>query len=198
VRGLLADRAEHLADPPAGRLLATRPVAHPAAARTVRAARQVPARPVVRRSVARRVIHRIARRIVHVRHVVHRVAARAVRPARWAGARSVVAFALAQRGDPYVHGAAGPGSWDCSGLTMQAYARVGIRLPHRAALQSQRGYAVSRAQARAGDLVLWGGVGSAYHVGIYLGGGWVLHSPRPGKTVRVARLWGDPQFRRLV
>jgi cell wall-associated NlpC family hydrolase len=113
-------------------------------------------------------------------------------------ARSVIAFAMRQLGDPYVYGAAGPDSWDCSGLTAAAYARAGVSLPHRAAMQSTRGYAVPRSQARAGDLVLWGGVGSAYHVGIYLGGGMVLHSPRPGKTVRAAPLWGSPRFRRLV
>ncbi len=94
--------------------------------------------------------------------------------------------------------ASGPRAWDCSGLTKGAYARAGLRLPRQASAQSARGASVSRARARAGDLVLWGGVGRAYHVGIYLGRGWVLHSPRTGQRVRVAKLWGRPQFRRLL
>ncbi len=110
----------------------------------------------------------------------------------------VLAFARAQLGDPYRFGSTGPDSWDCSGLTRSAYARAGIRLPRQAADQSARGVAVSRSRARPGDLVLWGRVGSAHHVGIYLGRGRVLHSPKPGDTVRVSRLWGRPQFRRLT
>jgi cell wall-associated NlpC family hydrolase len=118
----------------------------------------------------------------------------AVRAAR---VRAVITFARRQIGDPYRWGAAGPHRWDCSGLTLRAYARAGIHLPRRARDQSARGRSVARRYARAGDLVLWGGVGRSYHVGIYVGRGHVLHSPRRGQRVRVAKLWGRTQFRRL-
>lgn len=167
VHDLHSERAERAAAPPASRLGRT-VGAHAAGARTKAL------RPPVKVSPARR--------------------AAAVRLAR---AGAVLDFARDQIGDPYRWGASGPGSWDCSGLTKGAFAAARIALPRRAASQSARGVAVSRRAARVGDLALWGGVGSAYHVGIYLGGGWVLHSPRAGYRVKVAPLWGRPQFRRL-
>ncbi len=181
---LLFDRAERTLSPAATRR--TRPVVR-AVAKPVRRV----AHHAVRHRPARTVQHHKARRGT-VRVTLQRSLGAS------GSARSVVAFGLAQQGDPYVYGADGPGSWDCSGLTRAAFARAGVRLPRRASAQSARGYRVSRAQARPGDLVIWGGVGSAYHVGIYLGRSRVLHSPRPGKSVRVAPLWGHPQFRRLV
>lgn len=125
-------------------------------------------------------------------------AARALPSRQLTRIRSVVGFARAQVGDPYRYSGARPGGWDCSGLTKGAFSRAGVRLPHKASRQSARGHGVTRRAARAGDLVLWGGVGRAYHVGIYLGGGRVLHSPRPGRRVSAAPLWGSPQFRRLL
>lgn len=127
------------------------------------------------------------------RPVVRRTASRAAS----VRIRAVVGYARAQVGDPYVFSGAGPRGFDCSGLTMRSFSRAGVRLPHKASRQSARGRGVSRRAARAGDLVVWGGVGSAYHVGVYLGGGRVVHSPRPGRRVDVAPLWGSPQFRRL-
>lgn len=125
-------------------------------------------------------------RPVPVKRVV-RVAAGA-RP----GARFVLAYAYRQIGKPYVLGAAGPAAFDCSGLTLRAYRLVGVQLPHRAA--AQRGRFVSRGQARAGDLVKWGG----YHVGIYAGRGMVIHAPKPGDRVKKSRLWGAYRFVRLL
>jgi cell wall-associated NlpC family hydrolase len=107
---------------------------------------------------------------------------------------AVYAFAVRQLGEPYAFGADGPGSWDCSGLTSAAYARVGVRLPHRAAGQARLGVAVRRAQARVGDLVVWG----SHHVGLYAGHGRVLHAPRPGERVQIAQIWGSPTFRRVT
>lgn len=105
----------------------------------------------------------------------------------------MVAFARAQIGDPYVWGASGPNAWDCSGLTAAAYRRAGISLPHSSHAQARRGRAVARAHARPGDLVVWPG-----HVGIYAGGGYVIHAPQSGDRVKQARIWGAPRFRRLL
>ncbi len=102
-----------------------------------------------------------------------------------------MAFALAQRGRPYVHGAAGPRAYDCSGLTMMAYRTVGIDLPHYSVAQAQRGRAVDwPADAiRAGDLVFTRGdtpVIDLGHVGLAISATeWVVAS-RPGTPVRVA------------
>jgi cell wall-associated NlpC family hydrolase len=123
------------------------------------------------------------------RAVAHRTARRAVRPA--AGASAVVRFAYAQLGRPYVRNGEGRGGWDCSGLTKAAYARVGKRLAHKAARQTGR--TVSRRQARPGDLVKWG----SYHVGIYVGGGRVIHAPKPGDHVKRSRLWGSYRIVRV-
>jgi cell wall-associated NlpC family hydrolase len=96
----------------------------------------------------------------------------------------IIAFARAQLGKPYVMGAAGPGAYDCSGLTMAAYAQVGVSLPHSA--HAQMGYGrIARSELRPGDLVFFFG-GS--HVGIYIGGGAVIHAPQPGDVVKVTSI----------
>lgn len=181
---LFLERAERAASPPITRRGVARPVAHRAGSKPV--TRHTP----TRRAVRHRIHHRAA--------VAHAAPRRAAVARVRGSAGAVVGYARQQIGDPYVWGSDGPGSWDCSGLTRRSFAQAGVRLPRRAAAQSSRGQAVSRRAARAGDLVLWGGVGRAYHVGVYLGRGWVLHAPHPGKSVRAARLWGDPQFRRLL
>jgi cell wall-associated NlpC family hydrolase len=101
-------------------------------------------------------------------------------------ARSAIGFALAQVGKSYVFGAAGPGAYDCSGLTMAAWRRAGIYLPHNAARQWWSVPRVSRDRARPGDLVFY--YGDIHHVGIYLGGGRVVHAPGWGQPVRVDRV----------
>jgi cell wall-associated NlpC family hydrolase len=82
--------------------------------------------------------------------------------------------ALAQVGDAYNGGAAGPDEFDCSGLTMFAFAAAGVSLPHSSRAQSQLGPQVSRADLRAGDLVFF--YSPISHVGIYLGGGMMVHA----------------------
>ena len=94
-----------------------------------------------------------------------------------------VKYALAQIGDRYVFGASGTTKWDCSGLTMRAYQAAGVSLPHYSAAQSRYGKKVSYSSARPGDLLFYGSPIS--HVAIYLGGGKMVHAPRPGSRVKV-------------
>jgi len=93
-------------------------------------------------------------------------------------------FALKQIGDRYVFGAAGMTYWDCSGLTMKAFQDAGVSLPHSARAQYGYGKSVKRANLLPGDLIFFGRPIS--HVGIYLGGGKMVHAPRPGSRVKVA------------
>jgi peptidoglycan DL-endopeptidase CwlO len=93
-------------------------------------------------------------------------------------------FAFKQIGDRYVFGAAGMQYWDCSGLTMRAFRTAGVSLPHSSAAQSRMGKPVSRSQLRPGDLIFFGRPVS--HVGIYVGGGKMVHAPRSGSRVKVA------------
>ena len=92
-------------------------------------------------------------------------------------------FALKQIGDKYVFGAAGPIKWDCSGLTMRAFQAAGVSLPHSSRAQAHYGKSVARNKLLPGDLVFFGKPIS--HVGIYLGGGKMVHAPRPGSRVKV-------------
>jgi cell wall-associated NlpC family hydrolase len=93
-------------------------------------------------------------------------------------------YALKQIGDRYVFGAAGMVTWDCSGLTMRAYQSAGVSLPHSSAAQSRMGKKVSFSSLKPGDLLFYGRPVS--HVGIYLGGGKMVHAPRSGSRVKVA------------
>jgi cell wall-associated NlpC family hydrolase len=114
-------------------------------------------------------------------------------------ARTAVRFALAQIGDPYVWAAAGPDSWDCSGLTMAAWAAAGKTLPHYSAAQYLQTTPITEDQLRPGDLVFWsGGSGpnAIFHVALYLGNGQVVHAPRPGTSVRIEGMhsWAAPDY----
>ena len=104
--------------------------------------------------------------------------------------KAVLEFACAQVGDPYVWAAEGPDTWDCSGLTMQAWRRAGVSIPHSSRMQATYGDRVLMADLRPGDLVFFHRPIS--HVGIYLGGGVMVHAPRSGDVVKVARLWETP------
>lgn len=110
----------------------------------------------------------------------------------------IVRFAMRQRGKPYVFGAVGPRSYDCSGLTLRS-ARAGrVRLPRIASAQYRHLRHTSKRRARAGDLVFWLSGGSAEHVGVYLGHGRVVHAPQPGDSVKVSGLWGSPRFAKIL
>lgn len=102
----------------------------------------------------------------------------------------VVAFALDQLGKPYRWGAEGPDSYDCSGLTLAAWRAAGVGLPHNAARQFAATAQVSRAQLRPGDLVFF--YGPISHVGLYIGGGKMIHAPEYGENVRVSGIDSQP------
>lgn len=113
------------------------------------------------------------------------------------GAAAAVAFAQQQKGAPYKWGAAGPHSWDCSGLVMKAWAAGGTPLPHSSVGQYLASTPIQRSQLRAGDLVFWGSSakpGSIFHVAIYQGDGTIIHAPRTGRPVSVDKLdyWIPP------
>ncbi|WP_329175447.1 C40 family peptidase [Streptomyces sp. NBC_01477] len=101
-------------------------------------------------------------------------------------AAAAISFALAQRGKPYVYGATGPGSYDCSGLTGAAYRAAGVTLGRTTYDQAKQGVAVSKADLRPGDLVFF--YSGLSHVGIYLGNGQIVHAPHTGAFVEVAPL----------
>jgi cell wall-associated NlpC family hydrolase len=92
-------------------------------------------------------------------------------------------FALSQIGKPYYFGAAGLKSWDCSGLTMVAYARAGVSLPHSSQQQIRYGRPIPFGSLQPGDLVFF--YRNITHVGIYLGRGLIVDAPRPGRNVQV-------------
>ena len=101
----------------------------------------------------------------------------------------VVSVAMQQLGKPYCWGAAGPNSFDCSGLVMYCYARIGISLPHSAAAQYSCGTHVSREQLQPGDLVFFThGGGGIHHVGMYVGGDSYIHAPHTGDVVKISSL----------
>lgn len=99
-------------------------------------------------------------------------------------------WALRQRGRPYVWGAAGPDTFDCSGLTMWAYGKVGINLPHYTGSQWNSGTHVSKDQLQPGDLVFF--YSDLHHMGMYVGNGMIVHAPHTGDVVRLAPLAGRP------
>ncbi len=100
----------------------------------------------------------------------------------------VVGVAQRYLGAPYVYGADGPNSFDCSGFTMFVYNQVGVGLPHNAAMQQSVCEPVGRSDLQPGDLVFFGS--PAHHVGLYIGGGMMIHAPHTGDVVRIA-----PAFR---
>lgn len=106
------------------------------------------------------------------------------------GAGVAVKFACAQIGKPYVWGAEGPNSYDCSGLMLAAWAKAGVSLPHNAAQQSRVTKDVSRADLRAGDLVFY--YSDIHHVGMYVGGGWVVHASQAGQPIKMKKVDDGP------
>ncbi|MGC4939933.1 NlpC/P60 family protein [Kribbella sp. DT2] len=103
-----------------------------------------------------------------------------------------VAFALAQIGDPYLWAAAGPDSFDCSGLTMAAWGKAGVALSHSSKAQFTEGRRVERSALRPGDLLFY--YTPISHVSMYIGNGKAIHASRPGKPVKIDPAFGQMPF----
>lgn len=108
----------------------------------------------------------------------------AVSGATTAAGKAAVAFATAQIGKPYVWGATGPGSYDCSGLTSKAWAAAGRPIPRTSQEQWRLLPRIDIQDMRPGDLIIYHA--DASHVGMYVGDGAIVHSPRPGRHVTLA------------
>ncbi|WP_432081085.1 C40 family peptidase [Streptomyces sp. WAC 04229] len=107
-------------------------------------------------------------------------------------AAAVVAFAQAQVGKAYVSGATGPSAYDCSGLVQAAFKQVGVSLPRVSQDQSTAGTQVGLDNLQPGDILYWGGAGSAYHVGIYVGDGMFVGAQNSSTGVVKQTLDYDP------
>jgi cell wall-associated NlpC family hydrolase len=181
-----------------------RPVqkARPAQARPALARPAQGARPAARtESTSRRQAtstSRVSTQRATKRQVTKRVAKQRTtrQPSRSVGARrgmsAVIAFARAQVGKRYSSGASGPNRYDCSGLTMRAYQRAGLRLPHSSGAQAARARTVSRARAVPGDLVVGPG-----HVGVYMGGGMMVDAGNSRTGVVYRRLYAGLHIERF-
>ncbi|MET9253401.1 NlpC/P60 family protein [Streptomyces sp. NPDC003717] len=110
-------------------------------------------------------------------------------PSAGTKAEKALAFARAQIGKPYVWGATGPGSYDCSGLTSAAWKAAGVSLPRTTYAQVNAGATVPLSQAQPGDLVFF--YDDISHVGLYIGGGMMIHAPKPGAYVREESVYYD-------
>ena len=115
-------------------------------------------------------------------------------------ATQALEFALAQLGKPYQWGGTGPGTFDCSGLTMRAYESAGVDLPHFAAFQYQASHPLTYGELQPGDLLFWAtdpsDSNTIYHEAIYLGGGKMVQAPKTGWDVMISDMWmwGPIQF----
>lgn len=110
-------------------------------------------------------------------------------PPTRAARSEIVSIAKRYLGARYVWGAEGPDTFDCSGFTKYVYMQVGVSLPRVSRAQINAGQRVSRGDLQPGDLVFFGN--PIHHVGIYVGGGEMIHSPRTGDVVKISPLYSD-------
>ncbi|MGW3072141.1 MULTISPECIES: NlpC/P60 family protein [unclassified Kitasatospora] len=105
---------------------------------------------------------------------------------------AALSYAASKVGSPYVWGATGPGSFDCSGLMVWAFNQAGVSLPRTSQAQAGAGTRIGSdiSQAQPGDLLIF--YSDAHHVGIYAGNGQVLHAPKPGASVRYEAVGNMP------
>lgn len=107
---------------------------------------------------------------------------------------AVISYAKQYLGVPYVWGGTTSAGFDCSGLVQYVYRNsVGVKLPRVSQAQRNVGTRVSRAQALPGDMVNYN-----HHVGIYLGNGYMIHAPKPGDKVKIAKVYGNPVYVRVL
>jgi len=111
-------------------------------------------------------------------------------------ARRAVGYAKSKLGGQYRWGGTGPRSFDCSGLTMMAWRQGGVRLPHRARLQYRRGHYVPKSRLRPGDLVFFYRAKS--HVGIYIGGGKMIHAANRREDIKISTISRGYYARKFV
>lgn len=104
------------------------------------------------------------------------------------GAAGAIAAARSRMGTPYRWGGSTPAGFDCSGLMMWAWAQVGVSLPRTSGAQRSATQRISRSQLQPGDLVFSGN--PVHHVGMYVGGGQMIHSPHTGDVVKISSLYG--------
>jgi cell wall-associated NlpC family hydrolase len=100
-----------------------------------------------------------------------------------------VRIASHQKGDWYQYGANGPNRFDCSGLTQYVYKRLGRSIPRTTDAQKAHLHRISKAHKRKGDIIVFVHGGDAYHVGIYVGHGRIIHAAHSGTRVRTAHIW---------
>ncbi|MCI3928806.1 C40 family peptidase [Streptomyces sp. AN091965] len=119
-------------------------------------------------------------------------------PAPGTAAAQAIDYARGQLGLPYIWGGDGPTAgdpgFDCSGLTKAAYAAAGLTLPRTAEQQFARGpHVIKGRRLEPGDLVFYGSIGRIGHVGLYIGGGQMIHAPRRGAPIQISpyRYGGD-------
>jgi hypothetical protein len=105
-------------------------------------------------------------------------------------AGAAVKYAMAQVGDAYVWGATGPSAYDCSGLTMMAWAQGGVGLPHSSSAQQSSGRRVAESDLKPGDLVFY--YSPISHVAMYIGNGLIVEAANPGAGVRVSGVFSMP------
>ena len=107
--------------------------------------------------------------------------------------QAVINMVKRQVGKPYVYGAAGPNSFDCSGLTYYCYKNAaGINLNRSSAAQASNGRYVSKSELKPGDLIFFNsGTNRIRHVGMYVGNGQFIHAPSPGKSVKYENLYSS-------
>jgi cell wall-associated NlpC family hydrolase len=109
--------------------------------------------------------------------------------------QSAVSWARGKVGLPYQWGGAGPGSYDCSGLTMRAWAQAGVMMPHSSRAQYSQVDKISYSELRPGDLVFFAtnpsNANTIHHVAMYIGGGQMIEAPYTGANVRIVSLRRD-------
>ncbi|MFA6000716.1 MAG: NlpC/P60 family protein [Thermoleophilia bacterium] len=116
-------------------------------------------------------------------------------PAPVSTAGGAAGIAMQYLGVPYVWGGASPSGMDCSGLVVVVFGQMGISVPRTAAAQYSAGTPISYNELAPGDLVFFGYGGGISHVGIYIGGGSMIHAPFEGEVVQIAPVSGGGSYR---